>query len=153
MGFGIEVLPFKLARVSHKSQRIGELISKFEGQKLDPHYLAYFDCFNQQLFYEAHEVLEPLWLAERKEQNGLFYKALIQLAGAFVHLQKGRSEPATRLLQLAQRNLMAYPTEHHGLDVEAVRNVAREWIQGMEMKGFRRNSLDPDRFPRLRLTP
>ena len=59
-----------------------------QGQVLDAHYLGYFACFNRGWFYEAHDVLEELWLANRTGPNYAFYKGLIQLAGAFVHLQK-----------------------------------------------------------------
>ena len=87
---------FYLEPVSHKSARIAAMIESFQGQELDAHYLGYFDCFNRQLFYEAHDVLEDLWLPDRHGVNGNFYKGLIQLAGAFVHLQKNRLRPSPR---------------------------------------------------------
>jgi predicted metal-dependent hydrolase len=80
--------------VSKKSPRIAAMIAGLSRPGMDPHYLGYFECFNQQLFYEAHDVLEELWLAQRRQPNDLFYKGLIQLAGAFVHLQKNRLKPA-----------------------------------------------------------
>ena len=55
-----------LLGVSKKSGKIAERIAAFQGQQLDAHYLGYFDCFNDQLFYEAHDVLEVLWLADRR---------------------------------------------------------------------------------------
>ena len=30
----------------------------------DRRYLGYFDCFNRQHYFEAHEVLEALWLPQ-----------------------------------------------------------------------------------------
>src|SRR5260370_16823440 len=51
------------------------------------YYRAYFQLFNDQQYYEAHDVLEQLWL-KALEPDIQFYKGLIQLAGAFVHLQK-----------------------------------------------------------------
>ena len=95
-------------------------------------YVDFFECFNQQLFYEAHEVLEPLWLAQRREPDGAFYKGLIQLAGAFVHLQKGRLQPAASLLRLAQANLLLYPTVHHQLDLSETLALIREWAGKLE---------------------
>ena len=59
-------------RVSHKSARIATMIESFRGQDLDAHYVGYFDCFNRQLFYEAHDVLEDLWLPDRHGSNGNF---------------------------------------------------------------------------------
>src|SRR5258708_36602476 len=57
------------------------------GGEHSPWYGAYFACFNAGQYYEAHDVLEQLWLSCRDE-NALFYKGLIQVAGAFVHFQK-----------------------------------------------------------------
>jgi len=97
-------------------------------QDYDPRYLSYFDCFNQQRFFEAHEVLEALWLPQRDGPNGLFYKGLIQLAGAFVHWQKNRPGPAAALLKLAQTNLRKYPAIHEGLSVKNVLIITDEWL-------------------------
>lgn len=69
----------------------------------DPRYVRFFECFNQQLFFEAHEVLEALWLPQRQGLNGRFYKGLIQLAGAFVHLQKGRRPPGGAAVRAGPR--------------------------------------------------
>ena len=74
-------------------------------QDYDPRYLKYFECFNQQRFFEAHDVLEALWLPQRQGPNGSFYKGLIQLAGAFVHWQKQRPGPAVALFKLARTYL------------------------------------------------
>ena len=95
----------------------------------DPLYLGYFECFNQQRFFEAHAVLEPLWLPQRQGPNGGFYKGLIQLAGAFVHWQKNRPGPAVALLQLAQANLGKYPDIHQGLEVKAVLAMIDHWLR------------------------
>ena len=86
----------------------------------DPRYLAYFECLNRQRFFEAHEVLETVWLPQREGPNGAFYKGLIQVAGAFVHWQKNRPGPTAALFRLAQANLRKYPRTHQGLDVNAV---------------------------------
>ena len=109
------------------SSRVAELLEPFKGREFDPHYLAFFDCFNRQLFYEAHEVLEPLWLANRKNAEGAFYKGLIQLTAAFVHLQKGRKQPADALFQLAAQNLRSYPETYHSLDVRGVLGLITDW--------------------------
>src|SRR5436189_6188294 len=95
--------------MSKKSPMIAALIANCQGQELDAHYLGYFECFNRGLFYEAHDVLEELWLPNRNGANGPFYKGLIQLAGAFVHLEKGRPPPAAAVLRLARATLERYP--------------------------------------------
>jgi predicted metal-dependent hydrolase len=118
--------------VSKKSANIAQLVAAFRGRELDARYLAYFHCFNQQLFYEAHDALEELWLADRSGPNGAFYKGLIQLAGAFVHVQKNRSGPACALLRLARANLNKYPPSHHQLDLTAVCSLIEKWSSRLE---------------------
>ena len=114
--------------MSHKRERIAGWIEPFLGREYDSHYLGFFECFNRQLFFEAHEVLEELWLAERGP-NYAFYKGLIQLAGAFVHLQKGRMGPAAALLRMAATNLGNYPPVYQALDVESVQALIRIWLK------------------------
>jgi hypothetical protein len=118
--------------VSKKSARIAALIEGCRGQDLDAHYLGYFECFNRGLFYEAHDVLETLWLTDRHGTNGAFYKGLIQLAGAFVHLQKNRRQPAAALFKLARTNLLHYPGIHERLEVSQVLAVIEGWLIRLE---------------------
>jgi hypothetical protein len=103
-----------------KQARIEALIEPFRDREHDARYLAYFACFNRGQYYEAHEVLEALWLTDRDGPNGGFYKGLIQLTGAFVHAQKQRRGPAIALLRLAQANLQKYFPLHEQLDVAAL---------------------------------
>ena len=113
--------------MTQKNERTEAIVAGFSGQILDAHYLAYFDCFNRQLFFEAHEVLEVLWLGQRQGPNGAFYKGLIQFAGAFVHVQKNRPGPAQSLFRLAQANLGQYPAVHEQLDLGRVQELIGEW--------------------------
>lgn len=127
------------------------MIESYHGQKLDAHYLGYFDCFNRQLFYEAHDVLEDLWLPDRHGANGNFYKGLIQLAGAFVHLQKNRLRPSAALFKLAQANLEKYPSPHERLNLVAVRQLIAGWLWQLEKDGFLVNPLTAANVPQLAL--
>jgi len=127
------------------------MVKPLSGEKLDPHYLGYFDCFNGQLFFEAHEVLEELWLRDKYGPNGEFYKGLIQLAGAFVHLQKNRLRPAAALFRLALANLEKYPDQYEQLDVGAVCGLIREWLGKLESVDFERNPFTAENAPKLAL--
>lgn len=113
--------------MTHKSGKVKEMVAAFQGRDMDARYLGYFDCFNRELFYEAHDVLEDLWLLDRKGPDGDYYKGLIQLAGAFVHLQKGRLKPCIALLRLTHDNLTRYPTVHHQLDLAGVLELINRW--------------------------
>jgi len=142
--------------VSHKSPKIAALIAGLQGRDLDAHYLGYFACFNRGQFYEAHDVLEELWLTDKHGPNGNFYKGLIQLAGAFVHLQKDcpkypRLRPAAALFTLAEENFRPYPTLHEQLDLNLVHALIMEWRGRLVAADFARNPLTPDSAPKLTL--
>ena len=142
--------------MSHKSPKIAALIADLQGRDLDAHYLGYFACYNRGLFYEAHDVLEELWLADRHGPNGNFYKGLIQFAGAFVHLQKDcpkypRLRPAAALFKLAQTNFRPYPSRHERLDLNAVQSLITDWLGRLEAGGFAKNPLTSTNTPELKL--
>ena len=113
---------------------------------LDPCYTGYFECFNDQRYYEAHDVLEHLWLQTR-DGNYAFYKGLIQLAGGFVHLQKQflrpdhpkdgrRTRPAVRLFEIAAGNLAPYRPLHMHLDVDDGLGPLHPHRSGNRPRGF-----------------
>ena len=138
--------------MSKKSPKIAALIEGCRGQELDAHYLGYFKCFNRGLFYEAHDVLEELWLADRQGPDGDFYKGLIQFAGAFVHLQKHtelrpRLRPSCALFKLARLNLSKYPAIHQRLDLRRVLGIVEDWLAHLESGGFAMNSLSSQALP------
>ena len=139
------------APVSKKHGKIAALIEDCRGHELDAHYLGYFKCFNRQLFHEAHDVLEKLWLADKQGPNYSFYQALIQLAGAFVHLQKNRLRPAAALFKLARANLLKYPPVQERLDIVRVRALIEQWLGELESNHFTVNPLTSENIPMLHL--
>lgn len=124
-----------------KSDRVAEFLHSLEpgaGADFEAASLrGYLTCFNEGLYYEAHDVLEQLWLRQGKQHSDhAFHKGLIQLAGGFVHLRLQylypdhpkhgrRLDPARRLLLLAEGNLSRYPDDHLGLDVLGAMALAR----------------------------
>jgi predicted metal-dependent hydrolase len=137
--------------VSTKKEKIAGMIQRWHGQGGDPHYLGYFDCFNRGLFFEAHDVLEQLWLKNRHGANGSFYKGLIQLAGAFVHLQKNRLRPAAALFKLAEANLKIYPSHYEQLNLRELRDLAAHWLAELEGGEFKTNPLTSSNCPNITL--
>jgi predicted metal-dependent hydrolase len=137
--------------VSLKSERIARLVGNGHAAGLNPFYEGYFDCFNRGQFYEAHDVLEQLWLKDRQGANGAFYKGLIQLAGAFVHLQKGRLRPSAALFKLAGANLGLYAGTHERLAMPAVLALIEHWLALLEGGEFQFNPLGSQPAPALRL--
>ena len=137
--------------MSTKKEKRAEMVGQWHGQGGDPHYIGYFDCFNRGLFYEAHDVLEQLWLKDRHGPTGSFYKGLIQLAGAFVHLQKDRLRPAAALFKLAEANFKKYPERHEHLDLRKLAELIARWVSQIEASGFTANPLTAANHPRILL--
>ena len=113
-----------------------------------------WDEFARGLFYEAHDVLEELWLVDRRGADGDFFKGLIQFAGAFVHLQKHtparpRLRPSAALFKLAQGNLQRYPARHWRLDLRALLLEIDHWLQRLDHGRFEVNPLGPHPPPRI----
>ena len=129
---------------------MADLLERCQGGDLDSHYLAFFECFNRQLFFEAHEVLEELWLIRRGTAKDRFYKGLIQLAGAFVHVQKSRPQPATSLLELARTNLEPYSPACDRLQVEALLARIERWLEVVR-NGGGEGLLSAAELPRVEL--
>ena len=125
------------------------MAEKFRTGNFDPHYTGYFKLFNEQKFYEAHDVLENLWLKDKHGSNGNFYKGLIQLAGAFVHLQKNRLKPSVALFKLAQTNFEKYPRTHEHLDLQLTSQLIQNWLGDLETSNFEKNPLVNGRAPKL----
>lgn len=135
----------------NKHERIAEFARQFEGSGVDARYAGYFALFNEQKFYEAHDILEDLWLPDRHGKNGNFYKGLIQLAGAFVHLQKNRLRPSAALFKLAQANLEKYSSPHEQLNLAAVQQLIAGWLWSLEKDEFTVNPLTNALAPQLAL--
>jgi predicted metal-dependent hydrolase len=136
--------------MSHKSPKIEALLAGFaELPGFNRHYAGFFRCFNAQLYYEAHDVLEEIWLPIRGHAQARFYQGLIQMAGGFVHLQKQRLGPAARLFALALANFEDYPARHEGIDLDAIRRICRDYRQAVIDSGETINPWSKDRAPQL----
>ena len=118
---------------------------------VSPYYQGFIERFNRGEFYEAHDVLEQLWLGDRHGANGAFYKGLIQLAGAFVHLQKGRLRPSSALFKLAAANLARYRGIHEKLDISIVLALIESWDGRLRQDDFQVNPLPNRTAPHLDL--
>ena len=155
----------------NKGERISRLVAELAAKQVDssqadiakhPFYRTFFQCWNQQRYYDAHDVLEQLWL-NSDTNNDQFFKGLIQAAGAFVHLQKHfehpthakhsrRLQPAVRLFRLAERNLSIFAPKHHGLDVAAVCELLRSYADQIVASNYKTNPWSPDTAPKLGLS-
>ena len=154
----------------NKGERISQLVAELTGEAIDrdqtdvanhPFYRAFFRCWNEQRYYEAHDVLEQLWF-RTNSCDADYFKGLIQATGAFVHLQKHfehpshakhgrRLHPAVRLLRLAEKNLSRFAPQHHGLDVAALCELLRAFGDQIVDSDYKTNSWSPEKAPKLEL--
>ena len=154
----------------NKRERISQSLAEATGENVNPdradverhpYYLAFFRCWNEQRYYEAHDVLEQLWL-NTESPDADFFKGLIQAAGAFVHLQKRfehpshakhskRLPPAVRLFRLAQKNLANFAPWHHALDVAALCKLLSRYADEIVASDYTINPWSPETPPKLRL--
>ena len=138
--------------MTHKSPRIEALLAAHaELPGFSRHYAGFFHCFNAQFYYEAHDVLEEIWLPIRGEAQADFYQGLIQMAGGFVLLQKQRLAPAARLFALALKNFEGYPARCDGIDLDAIREICRRYRQDVIDSGETQNPWSSACAPRLEL--
>lgn len=125
-----------------------------------PCYLEYFRLFNAQEYYAAHDVLEHIWLGSDGERY-VFYKALIQFAGGFVHLQHHHREPghrihgkrlrpAARLFRRSTELLADIPRNYEGLVVAEIIVMAISSAEALENSDFTCNPWHPERAPQIR---
>ncbi len=104
-------------------------------ENLPPEFLEFRRLFNQENFFEAHEALELLWREEKKNpsvrppENPVdFYHGFIQIAAAFVHIQRGTPEGAKKLLETASHYLAPYPSFYCGVHPLAFLTAAKKCV-------------------------
>ena len=92
-----------------------------------PQLTGFIECFNRQAYFEAHDVLEELWLKTHSGHRD-FYKGLIQTAVAFLKLQQGKPDPAVRLAQRAASHLEKFRPVCEQVNVDEV----LDWLYGIQ---------------------
>lgn len=103
-------------------------------------------CYRGQEFFLAHEHWESVWLLCQEPEKS-FVQALIQMAGAFHHLQRNNARGATSLLRRSLRRLEPYPALFESVEVASLRMEIRSWLQVLEVND---SSVRPA-FPQIRL--
>jgi predicted metal-dependent hydrolase len=154
----------------NKRERISHWLGEGTGENMNPahseveknpYYNAFFRCWNEKRYYEAHDVLEQLWL-KTKTPDADFFKGLIQAAGAFVHLQKHfehpshakhsrRLSPAVRLFRLSKKNLTNFAPSWHGLDVSEFCELLSRYSHEIAASEYTINPWSPETAPKLEL--
>lgn len=155
-----------------KGERISQFVQALEGGEASagtgaiadhPYYRAFFRCWNEQHYYEAHDVLEQVWLkTTTTSEDAQYFKGLIQAAGAFVHLQKQfehpthpkhgrRLGPAVRLFRLAEKNLAPLGDRRHAFDLAGFREMLGRNERAIVESDHKVNPWSPETAPKVSL--
>lgn len=84
-------------------------------------YLEGMRLFNEEEFFESHEVWEDLW-SETLDERKKFYQGLIQAAVALLHFGNGNFGGARKLYSSSRKYLERYLPVYEGLDVARLLN-------------------------------
>jgi predicted metal-dependent hydrolase len=107
--------------------------------------------FNEGLFFEVHEVLEPVWL-RRGDRARQLLQGLIQIAVGFHHLENRNIKGALSLLKEGVEKVRDYRPTHLGLELiqflEQVAACALS-IESLGREAF--DQFDRGMIPRMRL--
>jgi uncharacterized protein len=124
----------RLGRPLGRDVRVGEWIEEHAPADLDEALELGVALWNDQRFFEAHELLEQVWHAA-PEADRRFWQGVIQVAVGCTHHQRGNHVGAISLLRRAASKLDGYPDVHHGVDVEQLRVFARGAADAVELAG------------------
>jgi predicted metal-dependent hydrolase len=117
-------------------------------------YLEGIRLFNEEDFFECHEVLEELW-SETLGDEKRFYQGLIQAAVALFHFGNENLGGARKLYESARAKLDPYRPAYQGLDVEKflaeMKYCFQELLESAQMypAGV---ELSDDRIPTIQLS-
>lgn len=123
--------------------------NEFEGMSHEELLRLGAERFNAGQFFEAHEAWEEVWLDSSREFRH-FYQGLIQVAAAFVHLQRNEYPGTVKLLHEGLRKIEAYPPRTLGIDLAALAAATRI-VEGrvLELGERRLREIDLASLPKI----
>ena len=91
--------------------------------------------FNEERFWESHEILEQLWRTSEDPERGAL-QGLILTAAAFVHHQRGEDKVCLSVLQRARDKIPAVATIG-SVDLEWIRTSIDSILKSKQIRPFR----------------
>ncbi len=79
------------------------------------------EAFNKGEYFEAHELLEDVWKADPSPGRS-FYRALIQIAVAYLQIERSNYRGAYKMLLRSRQWFHGLPEVCRGVDVRSLRN-------------------------------
>jgi predicted metal-dependent hydrolase len=107
---------------------------------LDPRFIAAVALFNAAAWYPCHDGFEELW-QENLGPDRVVIQALLQIAVAHLHLERGNAHGATVLLGEGLGRLAPFPDSTLGLDLGPLRAQVNARLRCLQQNG------DPSGLP------
>jgi uncharacterized protein len=92
-------------------------------------------CYRAGEFFLAHERWESAWLVAAEPEKTLL-QAVIQIAAAFHHFQRGNRRGCKSLLLAALERLNRFDSSFGGLDLIVLRDDLQAWTHALEDPDF-----------------
>jgi len=109
--------------------------------------------FNRRYYWECHEVLENLWMAEYGKPR-LFYQGIIQASAALYHVLNSNPKGVVRLAQEAQNKLKAYSPSFLSIPVDELINSLGHYIEeARDILGGTTSGFNYDLLPQIQIGP
>ena len=93
------------------------------------------DLFNNEKYWQTHEVLEPLWNAANGEEKALL-NGIILIAAAFVHDEKDESSICISILNRAKKKLSQAKGLYFEIDLDEINRQILRIIETGMIKRF-----------------
>jgi uncharacterized protein len=124
----------RLGRPLPRAAAPAETLEEFDPDGPDEALAIAVDLWDEERFFEAHEVLEGVW-HQAPDPDRLFWQGIIQVAVACCHHQRGNPTGSASLFRKAAEKLSAYPDVYRGVDVEQMRVFAEGAASVIEETG------------------
>ena len=93
------------------------------------------DYFNNERFWECHEILEGVW----KNCNGdekFLVQGLILVAAGLVHYQKDEDSICISIFNRALEKLESSNGNYHNIDIDKIKKIVNEMINSKDVSSF-----------------
>jgi uncharacterized protein len=137
--FDVSVKKEELDQVIKKFQSIGvlhtarhvveEKIEKEEALKRAKQY------FNDEKYWECHEVLEGVWKNTHEGEKDLV-QGIILVAAALVHYQKNENDICLSIMKRAMEKLSSSSGMYHDIDMDKFRKITQDMISSRNVAQF-----------------
>jgi uncharacterized protein len=87
--------------------------------------------FNQQNFFEAHEVWEEEWKTAEGDSR-IFYQGIIQAAVALAHVQRGNHAGGISVYLKSRPKLERFPDEWMGIELGQFRSGLMRYFAALQ---------------------